>query len=101
MMYECRGQITRVFDLLGEVAMVSFEKMANKCVGLNQSLKAVREGKAAEVYLAQDADEKIKTQVEILCRENGVEIQWITTMKELGQAAGITVGSAVVTVLKV
>ena len=80
--------------------MLSLSSIKNKCVGLNQSLKCLAEGRASKVYLAADADMKIKSQIQNLCAHMGVEIEPAPTMKDLGQAVGINVGSAVVTILK-
>jgi len=80
--------------------MLSLAHIKNKCVGLNQSLKSIGDNKAETVYLADDADVKIKDQVRGICAQMGVPVVSAPSMKELGQAAGISVGSAIVTVLK-
>ena len=86
-------------DSLQQLAL-SLAGVKNKCVGLNQSLKNIREGKAELVYLADDAETRIKNQVHDVCAQMGVSVCPVPGMKELGQAVGINVGSAVVTVLK-
>ena len=70
-----------------------------KVIGVKQSRKAIREGRAKRVYLADDADPAITDPVAASCRETGVPIEDSHTMAQLGQACQITVGAAVVAVL--
>ena len=71
-----------------------------KVIGVKQSKKAIRDGAAAEVYIALDAEKRVVGPIYELCSETGTVIHEITTMTELGDAAGIDVGAAVVTVLR-
>ena len=59
---------------------------AQKVVGVKQSLRALREGRARKVGRVEDA-----------CASVPVERDF--TMAQLGSAAGIAVGAAVVTLL--
>ena len=68
-----------------------------KVVGLKQSMQALRTGKAKKVYLACDADPAVLARVEALC--DGVEVERGATMAQLGEAGGISVGAAVLTLL--
>ena len=63
-------------------------------VGAKQLRKALAGGKARRVYLARNADPAITQPIEALCRQNGVSCAWVSSMKDLGQAAGIEVGAA-------
>ena len=63
---------------------------AQKVVGVKQSLRALRDGSAQKVFLACDADPAVTGRVEDACASVPVE---------LGSAAGIAVGAAVVTLL--
>ncbi len=63
--------------------------------GLNQTKKAIRAKRTGEVYLADNADEYVRTQVRMLCEENGISPQTGSTMEELGRMCGIDVGCAV------
>ena len=72
---------------------------AIKVVGVKQSMKAVKEGKAVSVYVADDAEQRVIRPLTELCREKNVPLLEVPTMVELGDAAGIDVGAAVVTVL--
>ncbi len=72
---------------------------AKKCVGLKQSLKAVKDGAAKTAYIAADAEERVVRSFRQVCMEKGVEVVEVSTMKELGHACGIDIGSAVAVVL--
>ena len=70
-----------------------------KVVGAKQTRRALRDGKAVRIFLAQNADPALTEPIETLSKEFGVEVEWIPTMKELGTACGIAVGAAVAAVL--
>lgn len=80
--------------------MLSELRAAHKVIGVKQSKKAIRDGAAAEVFVALDAEKRVVGPVYELCSETDTKITEITTMAELGDAAGIDVGAAVVTVLR-
>ncbi|MDY3711213.1 MAG: ribosomal L7Ae/L30e/S12e/Gadd45 family protein [Agathobaculum sp.] len=80
--------------------MLSELRTAHKVIGVKQSKKAIRDGAAAEVYIALDAERRVTGPIYELCSETNTRISEITTMAELGDAAGIDVGAAVVTVLR-
>ena len=65
-----------------------------KVVGLKQTRRAVAEGLAQRVYVALDADPLLTEPLMQLCREAGVCITEVRTMKELGRACAIAVGTA-------
>ena len=70
-----------------------------KVIGVKQSRKAVREGRAKRVYLACDADPAITEPVAESCASAGIPMETAYTMAQLGQACRITVGASVVAVL--
>ena len=80
--------------------MLSELRTAHKVIGVKQSKKAIRDGAAAEVFVALDAEKRVVGPVYELCSETDTKITEITTMAELGDAVGIDVGAAVVTVLR-
>lgn len=80
--------------------MLSELHTAHKVIGVKQSKKAIRDGAAAEVYVALDAEKRVVGPVYELCSEAGTKVTEITTMAELGDAVGIDVGASVVTVLR-
>ena len=71
-----------------------------KVIGVKQSRKAIRDGRAVRVYLACDADPAITQPLAESCRAAGVPVEMDYTMAQLGQAGRITVGASVVAVLK-
>ncbi|MBQ3193736.1 MAG: ribosomal L7Ae/L30e/S12e/Gadd45 family protein [Oscillospiraceae bacterium] len=68
-------------------------------VGAKQLKKAVRAGRVRFVYLAENADPAVTEPLEALCADNQIQITWVRTMAELGQACGIEVGAAAAAVL--
>lgn len=80
--------------------MLSQLHTAAKVVGIKQSKKMIRDGEAKQVFIAKDAEQRVIGPICALCQEHGVAIVEVPTMKELGKAAGIAVGAAVVTVAK-
>ena len=71
-----------------------------KVVGVKQSRRAIREGRAVQVFLAVNADPALTAPLAELCAAEGVPVEQILTMEELGKAAGIQVGATVVAVLR-
>ncbi|GAB6927430.1 50S ribosomal protein L7ae-like protein [Paenibacillus sp. JCM 10914] len=69
-------------------------------IGTKQTMKAVESGQAAEVYVAQDCDPRLISKIVSQCDRDGVHINYVSTMKQLGEACGIEVGAAMVAVLK-
>ena len=65
-----------------------------KVVGLKQTRRAVTEGQAEMVYVARDADPALTEPLLQLCRSAGVSAVEVRSMKELGRACAIDVGTA-------
>ena len=74
-------------------------KNARKVVGLNQTVRAIEEGQAKRVYLAEDVEPKILQRLEQLCKERGVSVTKVIDMKQLGKACGIDVKAAMACIL--
>ena len=68
-------------------------------VGSKQLKKALRAGRAAYVYLAEDADPAVTEPLAELCGELHIQITWVRSMAELGRVCGIEVGAAAAAVL--
>ena len=75
-------------------------KSEKKVVGVEQLRKAMEDGRAACVFLAEDADPEITGPIAGLCHEAGTEIVWVQTMEELGKACSIDVKAAAAGLLK-
>ena len=71
-----------------------------KVVGVKQSRRAIREGRAVQVFLADNADPALTAPLAQLCEAEGIPVERAATMEELGKAAGIQVGAAVVALLR-
>ena len=63
-------------------------------VGTKQLRKALENGRAKWVWLAENADPAITEPLEALCQLNSVEYAWVKSMTDLGHACGIEVGAA-------
>ena len=80
--------------------MLSELQTKDKVVGIKQLKKALSDGRAAKVFLAQDADPKLLGPIRESCESGGVPMEEVPTMAELGRACGIEVGSAVAGLLR-
>lgn len=63
-------------------------------VGSKQLRKALENGRAKYVFLAENADPAITEPILAKCKLNHVSYAWVRTMQELGSACGIEVGAA-------
>lgn len=66
--------------------------------GYKQTLRALRQGRAAKVFYAADADPKMGIAVMLAAEKSGVPAVK-TTMRELGKACGIDVPTAAAAVI--
>ena len=72
----------------------------DKVIGVKQSRKAIRDGRARRVFVACDADPAITDPVADGCVSAGIPVETEYTMAQLGKACRITVGASVVVVLQ-
>ena len=63
-------------------------------VGLKQVRRALRDGIAGTVLLAEDADPMILEPLLRACEQAGVPYERVRSMRELGRLCGINVGAA-------
>ncbi|MBP5662393.1 MAG: ribosomal L7Ae/L30e/S12e/Gadd45 family protein [Clostridia bacterium] len=68
--------------------------------GTKQVLKALAEGRALRVFIARDADDRIRAKLEQAAREAGIEPEYAESMALLGKQCGIAVGSAAAAEIK-
>lgn len=80
--------------------LISQLKTGKKVVGLKQTRKAAAAGRARAVFLAHDADPAILAPVAALCREEEIPVDTACSMKELGEACGISVGASACALLR-
>ena len=79
--------------------MLTDLKTAKKVTGAKQVTRALKNGAARRVYLADNADPRVTEPVADLCQEHGVEAVHVPSMTALGAACGIAVGSAVAAIV--
>ncbi|KUO69926.1 MAG: hypothetical protein APF77_17420 [Clostridia bacterium BRH_c25] len=80
--------------------MQELKSSHKRIVGLKQTVKAVKNGTAKNVYVAEDADEFIKQSVFDACSERNLQIIYVNSMKELGNACGIDIGASTAAIIK-
>ena len=80
--------------------MLSELENASKVVGVKQVRRALSGGRAGRVYLAKDADPQLTQPLERQAQEQGVDVAWAESMKALGRACKIAVGTAAASTLK-
>jgi large subunit ribosomal protein L7A len=71
-----------------------------RIVGLKQTVKAVKNGTAKKVYVAEDADDFIKQSVLDACSDKDLQIIYVKNMKELGDACGIDIGASTAAIVE-
>lgn len=72
---------------------------SQKTVGLKQTQRAMEKGLVRRVYIAEDAEKHVLRPILDWCAAHHVEPVKVLTMKELGKACGIEVGTAVAAIL--
>ena len=75
--------------------MLTQLEQAGKVVGVKQTRRALRDGRAKAVFLAHDADPALTEPLAELAEELNVAVVWTEHMRDLGKACGIAVGAAV------
>lgn len=80
--------------------MISDTDKSRLQVGLKQVLKALGEGKAEKVFLADDCDDSICNQVQTLSNQSGAHLAKVDSMRELGTMCGIEVKASCAVILK-
>lgn len=70
-------------------------KLEKRAVGVKQSRKAIREGRARRAHLASDADPALTGPIAAECAAAGIPVETGWTMARLGRACGIAVGASV------
>ena len=73
---------------------------AKRVVGTKQVLRALKDDRAAQVFLCKDADDFIYRQVEGLCEEKRVPLIKVDSMAQLGKLCLVGVKTATAALLK-
>ncbi|SEN60374.1 50S ribosomal protein L7ae-like protein [Lihuaxuella thermophila] len=82
---------------------MSYEKVKQAkslTIGTKQTKKAIEQGRAEEVFVADDADPQITRSIISMCKERGIAVVHVDSMRDLGKACGIEVGAATAAILK-
>lgn len=72
----------------------------NKVVGTKQVIRALNGSTASKVYVANDADTFLFQRVSTAAEKAGVACVRVETMKELGEACGVSVPTAAAALLR-
>ncbi len=80
--------------------MLSELARGKKVTGLKQTKRAVSDGRAACVFIAKDADERLRADLAELCRRCEVTVVEADDMQTLGRACGIGVGASSAALLR-
>lgn len=70
-----------------------------RTIGTKQTLKAVNAERAKIVFVAKDAQEHVVRDLISACKQKGIEIIYVDSMRSLGKACGIEVGASSAAVL--
>lgn len=70
-----------------------------KIVGAKQTLKALQNSEVQCILIADDADAKVIQEIVELAKAKNVQVDFIKTMKELGQLCNIEVKTAVAAII--
>lgn len=82
---------------------MSYEKVSQAVkivIGTKQAVKALKEGVAKEIVIADDADQKVTAQVMTKALEYDIPVHHVDSMKKLGKACGIEVGASTVAIIR-
>ena len=77
----------------------TFKNAKHKTVGLKQTQRALEKGLVRRLFIAKDAEPHVLRPALDWCTNHTVECIEVPTMKELGKACGIEVGTAVAALL--
>jgi len=72
----------------------------NKVVGVKQSRKAIAQDRAVKAFFAVDADPMLLDALRSSCEEKGIPVEQDFTCAELGRACQISVGAAIVVLVR-
>lgn len=79
--------------------MHRLKEAQQKVTGFKQSLKAVENGSAVLLYIAQDSAPNIQLPLLEMCTARHIPVVKVKTMVELGRVCEIQVGASVAAIL--
>ena len=68
-------------------------------MGTKQTLRQLEKGGVKVVFVAKDADDRVTSQVVELAKAKNVQVEFIETMKELGEKCNVEVKTAVAAII--
>jgi large subunit ribosomal protein L7A len=83
----------------GDAFDTALRRPAGRVVGAKQSLRELKLGRVAAVFVARDAEPGVVGDVVRAAVEHGVPIRYLDTKASLGRACGIQVSAACAAVL--
>ena len=84
----------------GDIFMLSKNYASAPVAGFNQSKKQIKNGNAKTVFLANDAQGGLVSEISYLCESFGVILDTTKSKEELGKLCGLEVDCAVCALLK-
>ncbi|WP_027410230.1 50S ribosomal protein L7ae-like protein [Anoxybacteroides tepidamans] len=82
---------------------MSYEKVLQAqqfVVGTKQAMRALKEGKAKELIIAEDADPQVVEKIKEAAELANVPVAKVDSMKKLGEVCKIQVGAAAVAIIR-
>ncbi|CEG25248.1 50S ribosomal protein L7ae-like protein [Bacillus sp. B-jedd] len=82
---------------------MSYEKVTQArkiLIGTKQAVRALEDGSARELVVAADADPKLTAAAEEAANKLGIPVLKVDSMKKLGKASGIKVGTSAVAIVR-
>ena len=73
---------------------------ASRTVGWKQTQRAIEDGTAKMIFLAEDTELHMYEEILACCKKASLQVVPVPAMKELGKACGIQVGAAVVAIVE-
>ncbi len=74
--------------------MLPGRKDGTRVVGIKQTMRAIKDGRASHVFYAQDADPELIAHICERCQEAEIPVTAVPRMADLGATCGIDVGAA-------
>lgn len=82
------------------IIMLSELTQSQKVAGVKQTLRALKAGNVTQVFVALDADPAIRGKVVYAAKASDIPVTEVNTMKKLGFACGLDVGTATAAIIR-
>ena len=80
--------------------MLSELEDSRKVTGIKQTKRAVVNGTAVRVYIAEDAEMRLRLELCELCDRHEIPVTEVESMEKLGHACGINIGASSAALLR-